>query len=98
MPGLVQQHVLVGLHDDEAGVAEMLGEPVSGDETLGMRVLLQRGVLVGCDGHGRPPAAGPLKLGPVRGVGAGRTSGSGERRTVTPPSWPLGSSGDTAGR
>ena len=33
--GLVQQHVLVGLDDDQAGVAEVLGEPLGGDEPSG---------------------------------------------------------------
>ena len=32
--GLVQQHVLVGLGDDEAGVVEVLGHPLGRDEHL----------------------------------------------------------------
>ncbi len=67
--GLVEQHVFVGLDDDEAGFTEVLGEPLGGDETLGMGVLgeLRCGVELG--GHGtsweRPVGRG------VRGSGLG---------------------------
>ena len=37
--GLVEQHVLIGFDDDQAGFAEVRGEPFGGDETLGVGVL-----------------------------------------------------------
>ena len=32
--GLVQQDVLVALHDDQAGVAEVLGQPLGADQPV----------------------------------------------------------------
>ena len=55
VPGLVEQHVLVGLDDDQARLTEVLGEPVGGDETLGMGVLGELGGGVELGGHGEPP-------------------------------------------
>ncbi len=53
--GVVEQHVLVGLHDHEPGVAEVRGQPVGGDQPLRVRVLGDLGVVVERDrrgGHG----------------------------------------------
>ncbi|BDZ38218.1 hypothetical protein GCM10025863_08320 [Microbacterium suwonense] len=38
VPGLVEQHVLVGFHDHQARLAEIRGEPFSGDESSGCSV------------------------------------------------------------
>ena len=48
VPGVVEQHVLVGLDDDEAGVAQVGGQPVGGDQPLGVRVLGELRVGVVC--------------------------------------------------
>ena len=39
VPGVVEQHVLVGLDHHEAGVVQVLGQPLGGDEQLGVGVL-----------------------------------------------------------
>ena len=41
--GVVEQHVLVGLDDDEALVAEVLGQPLGGDQALRVGVRLEVG-------------------------------------------------------
>jgi hypothetical protein len=41
--GLVEEDVFVGFDDDETGLPEVFGEPVGGDETLGMGVLGELG-------------------------------------------------------
>ena len=53
--GVVEEHVLVGFHDHEAGVLGVLGEPVGGDQPLGMGVTLQLLGGVRSYGHGAPP-------------------------------------------
>ena len=56
--GLVEQHVLVGLHDHDLRVAEVLGEPVGRDEALRVRVLREPRVGVGS----APSAASSCRL------------------------------------
>jgi hypothetical protein len=41
VPDVVEQHVFIGLHHDQAGGAEMFGQPVAGDEPLRVGVVLQ---------------------------------------------------------
>ena len=46
VPGVVEQHVLVALDDDQPRVAEVFREPAGGDEPFRVRVLAELGVLV----------------------------------------------------
>ncbi len=49
--GVIEEHVLVRLDDDDVGVVEMLAKPVGGDQFLGVGVILElRGVVERC-GH-----------------------------------------------
>src|SRR5699024_10106484 len=52
--GLVQQHVLVGLDDDQvlgAAVGELIGEPLRGHQLLGVGVVLQGRSRISRNGH-----------------------------------------------
>jgi hypothetical protein len=51
--GVVEQHVLVGLDDDQPGFAQVLGEPGGGDQALGVGVVGELGVVVLRHGHAR---------------------------------------------
>jgi hypothetical protein len=50
--GVVEEDVLVGLHDHHAGVVAVLGHPVGADQHLGVGVLLKLGGRIGGYGHG----------------------------------------------
>ena len=43
MAGLVEEHVLVGFDHDQAGLPEVMFEPISGDEPAGLGVLGELG-------------------------------------------------------
>ena len=49
--GVVEEHVLIRLDDDDVGVVEMLCQPVGGDQFLGMGVILELGGVVERCGH-----------------------------------------------
>ena len=49
--GLVEQHVLVGFDDDEAGLTEVVGEPLGAHQPLRMGEGGEGGVRVELDGH-----------------------------------------------
>jgi hypothetical protein len=52
VPGVVEQHVLVGLDDDHVGVVEVGGQPVGADQALGVGIRLELLGVVGRDrGH-----------------------------------------------
>ncbi len=53
--GLIQEHVLIGLDHDQAGLVEMLGEPIGRDQLLGMGVLLEVQSCVVCNHDVFPP-------------------------------------------
>ncbi|MNW57327.1 hypothetical protein D3C74_351230 [compost metagenome] len=72
VPGLVEQHVLVGLDDDHVLVVQVLGEPVRGDEAVG--------VGVGGDLLGRVEGSGHGVL--LRAHGLAEAGGGDARRTA----------------
>ncbi len=59
VPGLVQEHVLVRLHDPDLGVVEVFGDPRRRDEHLRVGVPASLDLLqdLCLRGHGRPPCA-----------------------------------------
>src|SRR5690606_15058319 len=52
VPGRVQQHVLVRLHDGETRLPEVLRQPGGGDQPLRVRVVGERGVGGSGKAHG----------------------------------------------
>ena len=52
---VVEQHVLIGFDDRQTGGAQMFGQPVAGDEALGVGVVLQGGIGIRGQWHAAKP-------------------------------------------
>ena len=52
VPGLVQEHILIGFDHDQTRCSEMLGQPLRADQTLRGGVVGEGVGRVVCDGHG----------------------------------------------